>query len=469
MKRTKQIWVASIAWLVGLGLATQFQVNCYATYWLLLVACLFVLAIFVKSSIGYVALAIIFLLAGLFRGELSLTPKSQTNPQDLIGQKVELVGVVSDEPRWNDDKLYEFFIADARYNGVKLDGLVKIKTLSSGVFEGQTVQVEGKLGRALGKARAQIWYADVKVLNSSVSIPVRLKRTMQKGLDSALSPVAASLASGLLFGGSAQLPDNLRQATQQTGLTHIVAVSGYNLTIIIALVMTFMRGRVTFKKIVPTLILVGFFVVMTGASASVIRAAVMSFLVLIVSSQRRLLSSNVALAVTVFIMTMWDPNYLYQDLSWQLSVLALSGVIFLSPLFMPRNPNRYKIAWELFAVSLAAHLATAPLIIYTFESFSIIAPLANIIILPFIPLAMLVSFLAAAVGVLAPTAYYWLTVPFNQALITILQMIKLLAAIPHASVKLHFGLAALVVSFLGLVCLMLIGARRALKKPLQQV
>jgi competence protein ComEC len=331
------------------------------------------------------------------------------------------------------------------------------------------VRVAGKLGRALGKARAQIWYADVTVQQTSVALPVRIKRTMQNGLDSTLSPVAAGFASGLLFGGNAQLPSDLRQATQQTGLTHIVAVSGYNLTIIIALAMTFLRGRIRLKNLIPILALMASFVVMTGASSSVVRAAVMTSLVLTITTQRRRLSASAALAVTVLSMTMWDPRYLYQDLSWQLSVLALFGVIFLAPLFMPRTPKKHKLVWELFAVSLAAHLATAPLIVFTFESFSIIAPLANIIILPFIPLAMLASFLAAAVGVLVPVSFYWLAAPLNQFLLFILRTIQLLAGVPHASVDVHLGVAALVTSFTGLAFLALIGARRTSKKALQQV
>lgn len=469
MKRTKQIWICVLAWLFGLRLATQFATRFSQWLWVWLALSLVMILYFVKSWIGYVALCVIFMCAGMLRGQITFVTLSRADVRSYIGQKHELVGVVQGTPFWNDDKLYEFYIQDVRLDGQKISGLVKMKTLSSGIFEGQTVRVNGKLGRALGRASAQVWYADVTTVNSIPTLPVRIKRTMQQGLENSLSPTAASFASGLLFGGSSQLPNDVRQATQQTGLTHIVAVSGFNLTIITALAITFLRGRLRLKTIVPILGLIGFYVLMTGATSSVIRAAVMTVLVLLVGTQNKKLSVGVALAATIFAMTAWSPAYVYSDLSWQLSVLALAGVVFLAPVFMPKNPGRFKLFWELFAVSLAAHLATAPLIAHVFGNFSLVAPIANVIILPFIPVAMLVSFLAAAFGVLALPFSGNIAFITNWILLTILQTIQVLARIPSASINITMSTFAMWMSFAGLGVFMLLGARRASKRLLQQV
>lgn len=469
MKRTKLIWVAVLAWLLGLGLATQFYTNYSLWLWAVLLAGVCICAIYVKSKIGYIVFFILFLCAGLLRGQMHIAAQDSFGVRDLIGKKVELTGVVQAGSHWNDDKLYEFYIGDVRWDNHHFSELVKVKTLSGQFTEGQTVQVRGKLGRALGRASAQVWYADVETLSTIPPLPVRIKRTMQNGLTQALSPVSASFASGLLFGGSSQLPGSLQEATRQAGLTHIVAVSGFNLTIITALVLTFFGGRLRLKTVLPILGLIVFFVVMTGATSSVLRAAVMSSFVLLVGSQNRRLSASTALAVTMLTMTAWSPAYLYWDLSWQLSVLALAGVIFLAPLFTPHSPKRYRIIWEIFAVSLGAHLATAPLIAHTFGSFSVIAPLANSIVLPLIPLAMLFSFLASVVGVFSwgPTG---IIASFSDWFLQlILQIIQMLARLPYASVKVFLGLIAMWVSFVGLGIFMLLGARRASKKALQQV
>ncbi len=469
MKRTKQIWVCVLAWLLGLGLATQFATRFSQLLWVWLTLSLVAILYFVKSWVGYIALGVIFLCAGLLRGQMTFVAPGKTDARSYIGQKHELVGVVQGTPFWNDDKLYEFYIQDVRLDGQKISGLVKVKTLSSGIFEGQTVRVQGKLGRALGRANAQVWYADVATVNTIPSLPIRIKRTMQQGLERSLSPTAASFASGLLFGGSSQLPDDVRRATQQTGLTHIVAVSGFNLTIIMALVLTFLRGRLRVKTIVPILALVGFYVLMTGATSSVMRAAVMTALVLIVGTQNRKLSVGVALGATIFAMTAWNPAFLYTDLSWQLSVLALAGVVFLAPIFMPKNPGRFQLLWELFAVSLAAHLVTAPLIAHVFGNFSLVAPLANVVILPFIPVAMFVSFLVAAFSVLALPFSVSIAFAANWFLMFILRTIQVLARIPNASMSIAMSTFAMWASFAGLGVFMLLGARRASKKPLQQV
>lgn len=469
MKRTKQIWVCVLAWLLGLGLATQFVTRFSPLLWIWLALSLVIVLYFVKSWVGYIALGIIFLCTGLLRGQMAFVAPDKTDARSYIGQKHNLVGVVQGAPFWNDDKLYEFYMQDVRLDGQKIAGLVKVKTLSSGIFEGQTVRVNGKLGRSLGRASAQVWYAEVATVNAVPSLPVRIKRIMQQGLERSLSPIAASFASGLLFGGSSQLPVDVRQATQQTGLTHIVAVSGFNLTIIMALVLTFLRGRLRVKTIIPILALIGFYVLMTGATSSVMRAAVMTTLVLIVGTQNKKLSVGVALEATIFAMTAWSPAFLYTDLSWQLSVLALAGVVFLAPVFMPKNPVKLRVAWELFSVSLAAHLTTAPLIAHVFGSFSLVATLANVVILPFIPVAMLVSFLAATFGVLVLPFSGSIAFVANWFLLSILQTIKVLARIPHASMSITMGSFAMWVSFLGLGIFMLFGARRSSKKPLQQV
>ena len=469
MKRTKQIWVCVLAWLFGLGLATQFATGFSQLFWVWLAVSSVIILYFVKSWVGYIALCAIFLCAGLLRGQMTFVPPGKTDARSYIGQKHQLVGVVQGTPFWNDDKLYEFYMQDVRLDGQKISGLVKVKTLSSGIFEGQTVRVQGKLGRALGRANAQVWYAEVATVNAVPSLPVRIKRTMQQGLERSLSPAAASFASGLLFGGSSQLPDDVRQATQQTGLTHIVAVSGFNLTIIMALVLTFLRGKLQVRTVIPILALVGFYVLMTGATSSVMRAAVMTTLVLIVGTQNKKLSVGVALAATIFAMTAWSPAFLYTDLSWQLSVLALAGVVFLAPVFMPKNPGKFQLFWEIFAVSLAAHLATAPLIAHVFGSFSTIAPLANVVILPFIPVAMLVSFLVAAFSVLALSFSGNIAFVANWFLLSILQTIQVLARIPNASMSIAMSSFTMWASFAGLGVFMLFGARRASKKSLQQV
>jgi competence protein ComEC len=469
MKRTWQIGALTLGWLAGLWLSTQFLTQLHALVLPLVIAGVGAVLYLFKSRLALIVLFALAVVGGLVRGQLYFAEQnSLLQPQDLIGEKVVLSGEVSVAPRWNTERLYEFYIDDVRRDGEPIDGLVKIKTLSGSVAEGQRVVVSGKLGRALGRAQAQIWYADVEIVNFAPPLPIRVKQLMERGLGRALPAAAAAFSQGLLFGGQRGLSEEVQAATKAAGLTHIVAVSGYNLTIVLLLVAAFWRRR-TLISVLAALSLVLFFVFMTGASASVVRAAIMTGVILLVGTTRRKLDVRVALGATVLAMTAWSPAYLFSDLSWQLSVLALVGVLFLAPIFMPKEPRKHKLLWEIFAVSLAAHLAAAPLIAHVFGGFSLIAPLANLIILPLIPLAMLASFLAASIGIFVPAQLLWLALPSRWLVELILQLIVTFGTMPQAQLNVRLDTAAMIAGYVGLAMIIALGLRRASKTRLQQV
>lgn len=401
MKRLPQILISTIAWIVGLALA---QSNLSTLPWsAVIVASISIFVVFrIKTRLGYLLLIVGFVILGMWRGQLAIAQLPMTTA-GLIGEKVILTGRVSSEPGWNNDRLHEFVITEVQRDGKPIDGSLKIKTLVGNALEGQRVQVEGKVGRALGQTPAQIWYATTTTIDVHRPYPVRLKNLLSSGLSVVLPPTQAGFVRGLLFGSRAAIPPDLERALQRLGLTHIVAVSGYNLTIIVAGLSIFVR-RQTRTGFLLTMTGIGFFTVMTGASAPIVRAAVMSVLFLLVGRARRQLDAKTAVLASIIVMTAWNPLYLYRDVGWQLSVLALLGVLWLAPLFMPRPGKRVWLARELLAGTLGAYIATAPFIAYTFGTFSLIAPLANLLVLPLIPLIMLLGFIAALAGVLLPMA-----------------------------------------------------------------
>ena len=458
MKRTLLIVGAVIGWLVGLSLATQYYLQVEWWYWAVIVIAGAALWR-VRSRLGYLVILALALMAGLWRGELYFRSQQALSTRDFHGAKVVAVGRVAAEPVWNSDRLYEFYLDDVELDGRPVDGMLKIKSMVGSPREGQLVQAEGKVGRALGRAQSQIWYASVKVVDPVQPYPIRVKQLMQQGLDVALTPETAAFASGVLFGGRSQLPSDIQTATQVAGLTHILAVSGYNLTVVVALCAVFWRRRSRLTTMVA-LSAIGLFVLMTGATASVVRAAVMSGLILLVARTRRELDVRVALGATVVIMTAWNPRYLYGDLGWQLSVLALVGVLFVAPALIPRRVLRGSWLIELFMISLAAHLMTAPLIAHVFGSFSLIAPLANLIVLPLIPLVMLGAFMAAGLGIFLPTQAPMYALPIGQAIDAVLSLIQILAKIPTAAVVTHVDTAVMLVSYASLFALAAVGSRR---------
>lgn len=210
----------------------------------------------------------------------------------------------------------------------------------------------------------------------------------------------ASLLTGLLTGSRGGMPASLLDAFRKAGLSHIVAISGYNITIIITLV-----GGMLFwlplKRRFPVLVTgIVLFTVFVGASASVVRAAVMGVLGLFAMQHHRQVDIRLLVLWTAFFMLLINPKQLWFDAGFQLSFLAIVGLAELSPRLgkaLQWLPETLAIRESLTA-TVAAQIATLPLSMLVFRQVSLVAPLANVLVAPLIPLAMLCGFLGTVIG-----------------------------------------------------------------------
>ena len=247
----------------------------------------------------------------------------------------------------------------------------------------------------------------------------------------------ASFEAGLLVGARKGIPTDLMEKFNITGLTHIIAISGYNITIIIVFVMWILKElprRIAFLSAVVSIVLFTLFV---GASPAVVRASIMGILGLIALNYGR--QSNIHLTVlwTAFFMVLWNPKILWWDVGFQLSFAAVLGLIYVAPLFdryFKKLPETFGIR-EAILMTLSAQVMALPIIIYNFERLSLIAPLANLLVAFAIPLAMLFGFLAIVSsfvfnGLALILAYFtWGILSY------IIQIIEWMADIPYASVS----------------------------------
>lgn len=211
----------------------------------------------------------------------------------------------------------------------------------------------------------------------------------------------SSLMAGLLYGARSGLPQELLDSFSRVGITHIIAVSGFNITIIASILLSiliyigFARQHAFWLAVVGIII----FVLFTGASSSVVRAGIMGVLVLIASQLGRLSRISNVLTLTAAFMLLLNPYVLVWDAGFQLSFLATLGLVFLSPIinefrFFKGLEGFWAEIKEIFVSTLSAILATLPLILFQFGRLSLIAPLANILVLWIIPWLMLFGFVA---------------------------------------------------------------------------
>lgn len=245
----------------------------------------------------------------------------------------------------------------------------------------------------------------VGVAAGPAAILAGVRAWLLDGLTDTIPEPEASLGAGILLGVRSSIAPEIADAFATAGLTHVVAISGWNIAIVVALALAACRplesrpgGRWT--TVVAATLAVGGYVLLTGASPSVVRAALMAGAMVVGRLAGSRAHATSALALAALVMLVVAPSVLW-DVGFQLSLLATAGLIwFAAPI--ERRLARWP-AWIREPVSLtcAAQLTTLPVILVNFERLSLIAPLGNVLVVPLVPLAMLSAALAAVGGSVA--------------------------------------------------------------------
>ena len=253
----------------------------------------------------------------------------------------------------------------------------------------------------------------------SAALPAALTRLNERAgqhVTRYLPDPQAALLKGILLGNEGGLSPAIRQAFNDTGATHVIAISGFNMIILSGAVMALLRrtrlqpSQAAFIGILAILL----YALFVGASASVLRAALMSSLLVIASAIRRRVFAPASLACAILLMSLESPTVLW-DTGFQLSVFATLGImLFVAPLgaglqrvlnFM-LSPGAGRRVGDLLAeplvVSLAAQIATLPLILRYFQRLSLVSLPVNLLIIPAQAPLLILGFLATTTAFVAP-------------------------------------------------------------------
>lgn len=229
-----------------------------------------------------------------------------------------------------------------------------------------------------------------------------IRDKFEESLNKSLSEPYASFAAGLVLGSKRNIPDSLMSDFNRTGTTHIVAVSGYNLTIVITYIALFLGIFSRKLKFWGSLFIIVTFVIMTGAPASVVRAGILSGLVLLGHYEGRRINMTILLLLVAAVMLIFGPYALKYDVGFQLSFLAFAGLVYLGPIiakmrFVRSLPNILK---STFSETTAAQIMVLPILIFYFARLSVVSPIVNILILWIIPATMGMVFLIGIAGLI---------------------------------------------------------------------
>jgi competence protein ComEC len=289
----------------------------------------------------------------------------------------------------------------------------------------------------------------------------RWKESLVANMDAHVAMPASTLATGMLFGDSS-MSKELTQTFRVAGLSHIIVLSGFN----IALVIAFTLFVFAFLPLVMRIVLASFFVVafvaMVGGEASVLRATAMAFIALLAQLVGRAYVARQALMISLFAIVMFDPDSLLHSVSLHLSFLATAGIVYLSePIkkIVEKYLSRPSLL-ELVTTTCAAYFATVPYVMQTFGTVSVYALIANVAVLPLVPLAMLLSFMTIVMSYISQPV----TLLFGYADTVLINVILFIAhaieRLPLAYLTLSISLSSMIVMYLIILLLVFYFARK---------
>lgn len=430
-RRTALLSVAYMAFLGGIGLAhTGYLTN---SIWIWLSG-LSALLLFRKRTIKSLLLVVLFgLTLGLWRGALFMQKLAVYQP--LYGQKITITTQALNDAVYGKNSQLSFD-ANQIYlgDGTKLAGKVSLSGFGiNSVLQGDTVQATGKLYPGYGAYQGRISYAQLVIIEHHPSLVGEVRRKFSAGMQTALPEPLASFAMGLLIGQRATLPDDVKQDLLMVGLTHIIAVSGYNLTIMLQASKGLFGKSSKRMATFLALALIGTFLLLAGSSASIVRAAIVSVLSIAASYYGRSFRP-LNLIMLAAVITAWaNPFYVWSDISWYLSFLAFYGVMALAPAISARfRPGRQLSLVAMVALeSVCAETMTLPFVLYTFGQMSLIGLPANVLVVALVPLGMLLSLVAGLAGMSAGPIAGWFAWPAWLLLTYMLDIAHVLSRIPH--------------------------------------
>ena len=460
-RRTTLLTVACLAVLVGIGLAKIISFELPIWGLLFIVFCL---SLRPKRTIVLILVVLFGLSLGLWRGGAFAQKLGQI--KSLSGQQVTIQAIASSDAIYSTASQLEFTVKNVQLapDSQPLAGSFKISGFGVPmIYRGDQVLISGKIYPMRGANQARIAYAQLDKIGEDNAFMNRFTRDFKAGMYSALPEPNASFGLGLLIGQRNNLPSELTTQLIMVGLVHIVAVSGYNLTIIIRAVSRLELGS-KFQRLAASLLLIAGFLLMTGFSASIVRASLVAVLGLWAWYYGRKFKPVLLIALAAAVTGLANPFYVWGDLGWYLSFLAFFGVLVIAPLVAQRFKRRPKNLTMVVIETLCAEIMTLPLIMASFGQLSLVALVANALVVPLIPFAMLLSAIAAAGGMWLTPVAGWLAWPANLLLTYILDIAHWFSSIP--SIFLHRSISTFsMLGFYGAVLIFVLAIHKHRKKP----
>ncbi len=382
------------------------------------------------------------LIVGLYRGSASLNEIEKMT--EYIGKTIIITGDVSDEVDIDASGKSVMHLSNLIIYNQEINAKIWVSSNISDVSKNDEVILAGKLTKGFGSYAGKIYQANVTKITKPTlkDYAATARDSFVKSIKSSIkSEPESSLGVGYLVGQRQLLPADFVLALQAAGLTHIVVASGYNLTILVRLARRVFERISKYLSALSAGLMIVCFIAVTGISPSMSRAGLVSGLSLLAWYYGRRFHPIVLISIAMAVTVMVNPSYVWGDLGWQLSFAAFAGVLILAPLMSRYFFGEKKINFvgQILIETVSAQILTAPIIIVSFGQISNVAIIANLLVLPLVPLAMLLTFVAGLCQMIIPFASSVMALPAELLLKYMVNVTNFFAELPWAISNVKFG------------------------------
>ncbi|MFH1509738.1 MAG: ComEC/Rec2 family competence protein [Candidatus Nealsonbacteria bacterium] len=448
MAFSKIFFYFCLSFMGGIFLSSFLRIDQVLLLSISLVSFSLIFVLWKYKKIVLLGFCLLFLLLGVVRHQAF-----KDKVLDLsLEEEISFVGVVVSEP-------------DVRENNIKLT-LGKIDNVEEKILitipkypeykYGDKLKVDGLLTIPIlfedfnypdYLAKDGIYYLSynpkVKLLerdkgNFILSNIFKIKNKFREVISENLSISRASILGAVILGDKRQLTEELKSKLNLAGVRHLTAISGMHVAILTSILMSFLIGLGLWRKQAfwITLAIISLFIILTGLQTSAIRAGIMGGFFLLAKYLGRQGFSIRTVLFAAVIMLFLNPLLLVSDVGFQLSFLAVIGIILFTPIldhYLRKIPNIFQIR-NVISMTLGAQVFTLPILIFNFGQVSIVSPFANILIVPLLPLIMICGFIFVLFGILLSPLAFILSIPVWVFLSYLILVVNWLSSFSFAAI-----------------------------------
>jgi len=392
----------------------------------------------------------VILIAGLILGTIRGSNETQRYAayEELVGSSTQVTGKMSGDAQQAGSGQQRVTLTNVSIGGVGYVGEIFATLYSDAALKrGDKLVISGQVDEGFASYAASIRSGKLQSVERGNDIIRDIREQFAAVVRSVVVEPIASLGLGFVVGQRSTLPEELDEQLKIVGLTHIVVASGYNLTILARFVMRLLSRHSRYLALVGSLGVVFAFVLFSGFSPSMNRAVIVTVLSLLAWYVGRRFHPALLIGYVAAGTAFFNPMYVWSDLGWYLSFFAFAGILIVAPLVIHTLYRRRQASSfeQLVFETVSAEMVALPLIAFAFGVVPALGLIANVLVAPFIPVAMALTALTGVVAMVSSVLATIFALPMMLLIGYMVAIVEWLSSLPIAQYDVVVGFWALLI------------------------